>query len=186
MTSRICLSSLPNTCLAVQHVPYNHSPSLETEQDKLPNIAAILKQEITRLARREVRSLTKSLHKASAQFRREIAELKRQSSKAQAEIVRLARSNGGALQPKVVGADAEGLRFTVRSVASQRKRLGISAAECGKLIGVTAHTVYSWEHGTSKPRKPQLAALAALRGLGKREARQRLEHMNGKGATRGM
>jgi len=150
----------------------------------LPNIAAILKQEISRVARREVRSLTKSLHKASAQFRRDIAELKRRNSKAQAEIARLGRSNGFALPLKATEADAEEFRFTVRSVKSQRKRLGISAAAYAKLIGVTAHTVYSWEHGASRPRRSQLAALAALRGLGKKEVQQRLEQLHGKATKR--
>jgi len=149
----------------------------------LPNIAAILKQEISRVARREVRSLTKSLHKASAQYRRDIAELKRRNAKAQAEIARLERSKG-ALPPKANGADTENVRFSVKSVKSQRKRLGVSAGDFGKVIGVSAATVYNWEHGTSKPRRTQLATLAGLRGLGKKEVRERLEQMNGKGSSR--
>ena len=148
----------------------------------MPNIAAILKQEISRVARREVRSLTKSLHKASAQYRRDIADLKRRNSKAQAEIARLERLNGHALPLKTTEADGANVRFSVKGVKSQRKRLGISAAEYGKLIGVTAATVYNWEHGTSKPRRIQLATLAGLRGLGMGEVKQRLEQMNGKGS----
>ena len=146
----------------------------------MPNIATILKQEITRLARKEARSLTKSLYRASAQFRRDIAELKRRSSKAQAEIARLERLTREAVPPKAAEAGTEKVRFTVTSVKSQRKRLGISAADYGKLIGVTAHTVYKWEHGASKPRRAQLAALAAVRSLGKREAKKRLEQPRGK------
>ena len=66
-------------------------------------------------------------------------------------------------------------RFSAASVRSQRKRLGVSATDYGKLVGVTAHTIYQWEHSASKPRRVQLAALAALRGLGKREAQRRLQ-----------
>ncbi len=145
----------------------------------MPNIAAILKQEITRLARKETRSLTKSSYRAIAQFRRDIAELKRRNSKAEAAIARLERLIGEAGAPKPAKAGIGKVRFTVRSVRSQRKRLGISAADYGKLIGVTGHTVYKWEHGASKPRTAQLAALSALRGLGKREAKQRLEQLDG-------
>ncbi len=145
----------------------------------MPNIAAILKQEISRVSRREVRSLTKSLYRASAQFRRDIAELKRQNAKAQAEIARLGRLNGRAVPPKGGDADTEKVRFTVRSVKSQRKRLGVSAAEYGKLIGVTAATVYKWEHGASRPRNAQLASVASLRGLGRREVKQRLQQLEG-------
>jgi DNA-binding transcriptional regulator YiaG len=148
----------------------------------LPNVAAVLKQEISRLARREVRSLTKSLHKASAQFRRDIAALKRRSSKAEATIARLVRRGAG--KAELDAEQAKAVRFTVRSVRAQRKRLGVSAAGYAKLIGVTPHTVYSWEHGSSRPRKAQLESLVALRGLGKAEARQRLERPNARGSKR--
>lgn len=150
----------------------------------MPNLAAALKQEITRLARRESRSLTKSLHRASAQFRRDIAELKRRNSKAQAEIARLKGQVLKGVSAPITEADTAKVRFTVRSVKSQRKRLAISAAQYGKLVGVTAHTVYKWEHGASRPGKAQVAALAALRSLGKKEAKQRLEQLGGKDPKR--
>ena len=38
----------------------------------MPNIATVLKQEITRLARKEAKALTPATRKASAQYRREI------------------------------------------------------------------------------------------------------------------
>jgi len=141
----------------------------------MPNLAAALKQEIARLARREARGLTKTLLRSSAQFRRDIAELKRQNAKAQAEIARLQRQlrNGGVAPP--APADGRKPRFSAASVKSQRRRLGVSAADYATLVGVTAHTIYQWEHGASKPRRTQLAALAAVRGLGKTEARRRLQ-----------
>lgn len=141
----------------------------------MPNLAAALKQEIARLARREARSLTKSLSRSSAQFRRDIAELKRRNSKAQAEIARLQRRMlQGGPAPAAPENDRKP-RFSAASVKSQRKRLGVSAADYARLVGVSAHTVYQWEHGASKPRRAQLAALAAVRGLGKTEARRRLQ-----------
>ena len=149
----------------------------------MPNIAVMLKQEITRLARKETRSLTKSLSKASAQFRRDIAELKRRNSKARAEIVRLQRQLRKGGTAPAAEADVKKVRFTAAGVTSQRKRMGISAADYGKLIGVTAHTVYKWEHGAAKPRRAQLETLAALRGTGKTEARARLQRLGAKAAT---
>jgi DNA-binding transcriptional regulator YiaG len=44
----------------------------------------------------------------------------------------------------------------------------------GALVGVSAQTVYNWEAGKSRPRQQQLAAIAAIRKLGKREAQARL------------
>ena len=43
----------------------------------MPNIAAVLKEEIRRLARKEVKTSTKSTKQAVAQYRRDIAGLKR-------------------------------------------------------------------------------------------------------------
>jgi DNA-binding transcriptional regulator YiaG len=115
------------------------------------------------------------LYQASARFRKDIAELKRESAKARAEIGRLQRlaSKGGAAP--TAEAPADKIRYSAASVKAQRKRLGLSAAEFGKLNGVTAHTIYSWEHGTSRPRSSLLQAFAALRGIGKVEANARLE-----------
>ncbi len=42
----------------------------------MPNIAAALRQEISRLARKEIRSQTVKLRKASAEYRRHIADLR--------------------------------------------------------------------------------------------------------------
>ncbi len=143
----------------------------------MPNIAATFRQEITRLARREIRSQTQGLRKASAQFRRDIAGLKRHAAKLAAQVARLERRGGKEIGPQSAADVAATVRFSAKGVTSQRQRLGISAADYGKLIGVTGHTVYKWEHGTSHPRRAQLSALASVRGLGKTDALARLEQM---------
>ncbi len=141
----------------------------------MPNLAVTLRQEITRLARREIRSQTQALRKASAQFRRDIAELKRHASKLKSEVARLERRVGKDVAPKIAEADPAKIRFSAKSVISQRRGLGISAAEYGKLIGVTAHTIYKWEHGTSCPRRAQLSAFASIRRLSKKDTLARLQ-----------
>lgn len=146
----------------------------------MPNIAVTFRQEITRLARREIRRETQILRKASAQYRRVIAELKRETKKLQSDVLRFALQGSRDAPPQIPEADSEKVRFSARSVSSQRKRLGISAADYGKLIGVTGHTVYKWEHGTSRPRKVQLSVLGSLRRLGKREALTRLKQLREK------
>lgn len=150
----------------------------------MPNIAATFRLEITRLARREIRSETQGLRKASAQFRRDIAGLKRHAAILKSEVARLERRVGKDAAPQITEADSARVRFSATGVNLQRRRLGISAADYGKLIGVTGHTVYKWEHGTSRPRRTQLAALASVRHLGKREALARLEQMREKAPGR--
>jgi DNA-binding transcriptional regulator YiaG len=143
----------------------------------MPNIAGVLKEEISRVARREIRSETASLRKASAQHRRDIADLKRQVSDLQGRVALLEKQVLQNVSAQIAAADAKGVRFTAKGLRSQRKRLGLSAADYGKLVGVTAQTIYSWENELSRPRKQQLPALASIRGMGKREARARLEQL---------
>jgi DNA-binding transcriptional regulator YiaG len=145
----------------------------------MPNIATVLKEEISRLARKEARGLTNALRKASAQHRRDIAELKRQASTLQRKVALLERQVPKDVSSHVTKADAQRVRFTAKGLRSQRTRLGLSAGDFGRLIGVTGQTVYSWEHETSRPRRQQVARIAALRHLGKREARARLEQLAG-------
>ena len=57
----------------------------------MPNIAAVLKEETSRLARKEVRRETAALQKASAQYRRDIAALKRHVTVLQRQVALLER-----------------------------------------------------------------------------------------------
>ena len=144
----------------------------------MPNIAAVLKNEICRLARKEIRADTSSTKGAVAQFRRDIAQLKRQVRDQQKEIGFLkAQEQKRLSQPQAKEEPMEGIRFSARSVKAQRTRLKLSAADYGKLVGVSGMTIYNWESGNSRPRKEQLAALVAVRGIGKREAMAKLEAM---------
>jgi DNA-binding XRE family transcriptional regulator len=142
----------------------------------MPNVAALLKSEIARVARKEVRAEIEPLRKANTQYRSSIAALNR---KVQALEKQLGRAKH---EPKAAAGreaadegDGRGLRFRQAGFASMRQKLGISAADMGKLIGVTGQSVYSWEAGKSRPRAGQLAAIAAVRKLGKREVMKRLE-----------
>lgn len=134
-----------------------------------------LKNEISRLAKKEVRAETQALKKASVQYRGEIAALKRRIAGLEALIKKQSRGAGRA---KVVeAAEEEGgtsLRFRVAGFAALRKKLDISAAEMGKLLGVSAQSVYHWETGKTKPRASQLAAISAVRKMGKREVAAKL------------
>lgn len=62
------------------------------------------------------------------------------------------------------------IRISAKGLASQRKRLGLSAAEMGVLLGVSGQSVYKWEQGTTRPRAGQMPAIAALRKMGRKEA----------------
>jgi DNA-binding transcriptional regulator YiaG len=141
----------------------------------MTTLAIALKDEIRRLARKEIRAQTGRQARAVAQYRREIARLKRQQRDHEKKIARLAAQ---VREPQnATAADIEengNLRFSARSVKAQRRRTGLSAADYAKLVGVSSLTIYNWEHNKSRPRKGQFAALVALRNLGKREAQAKL------------
>jgi DNA-binding transcriptional regulator YiaG len=139
----------------------------------MPNIASVLKEEIARLARKELRANTESLRKAVGTYKSEIAALKRR-------VEQLERQAKKSVKPSPVKhqeeAASDGLhRWRAAGFAQHRRRLGLSAADCGKLLGVSALSVYKWEGGQARPRSKYLPAIAALRGMGKREAAKRLE-----------
>lgn len=139
----------------------------------MPNLASLLKSEISRLARKEIRTEIESLKKASSAFRSEIAALKKQVRDLQAEQRRLARAS------KPVAASAPpaepSFRFRPDGMKSHREKLGLSAKDYGLLIGASGLSVYKWEGGKAKPRDKALSRIAEAGQLGKREAAQRLE-----------
>ncbi len=141
----------------------------------MPNIAVVLKEEISRLARKEVRRQTQALRKASGQYRKDIAEVKRRLFDLQRRVNPLQKQVLKNVPSQADQAGTGSVRFTAKGLRSQRLRLGLSAADYGKLVGVTGQTIYSWEHGIARPRKGQLPRIASLRHLGKREALARLQ-----------
>lgn len=145
----------------------------------MPNLVSVLKQEITRLARKELAAGTKVLRNASAQYRRDIAQLKRQTNTLSKQVAFLEQQEKKRVSKRVPLANAEGKRFSRRGLTTHRKIAGLSAADYAKLVGVSAQTIYGWEQGRSKPRAQQLAALSAVRNLGKREAQKRLRLLAG-------
>jgi len=140
------------------------------------NVASALKAEISRISRKEIRRETAALKKSSATHRYEIAALKRRVQELERQLRRASRGGERAV-PAAANEDSvsPGTRFSARSMASQRKRLGLSAAECGLLIGASAQSVYNWEEGKARPRAQHLAAIFALRNLGRRQANEILE-----------
>ena len=123
----------------------------------MPNIASVLKDEVLRLARKEVRKEVEGLKKASSQYRSNIAELKRRMVVLEKQNARLEKKG-----PRKVTTDAEGevttrFRFSAEKFAAQRQKLGVSAGDMGTLLGVSAQTIYNWEAGKSRPQQGQLS-----------------------------
>jgi DNA-binding transcriptional regulator YiaG len=135
----------------------------------MPNIASVLKSEITRIARKEIRAEIDGLKKSVSGHRTEIATLKRRSQSLEQELKRLQKSM---LKPEPLPIEKtdKTLRFSAKGLASQRQRLGLSADAVGILVGASGQSVYNWEAGKARPRANHWAAISALRGLSKTQA----------------
>ena len=148
----------------------------------MPNIAAVLKDEIAHIARKEARAQTAEFKKASAQYRAHIAALRRRVEDLERQVKRASKAvaKGGPAAAEDEGDEqTTNRRFSATRLAAQRRKLGLSAADFAALIGVSGQSVYKWEHGEARPRARQLEAIAALRGIGKREAAARLAQIQG-------
>lgn len=145
----------------------------------MPNIAAVLKDEIARVARKEIRAQTEDFKKSSAQYRSHIAALRRRVDDLERQLKRVGKASGRAGAAAAAAEEDHGTprRFSAARLAAQRRKLGLSAADFATLLGVSGQSIYKWEHGEARPRARQLEAIAALRGIGKREAAARLAKM---------
>jgi DNA-binding transcriptional regulator YiaG len=152
----------------------------------MTTFAVALKDEIRRLARKEIRAQTGHTSKAVAQYRREIARLKRQHREYEKKLAQLANQTRRQFSlPSSEELNGDNTRFSARSVRAQRRRTGLSAADYAKLVGVSPLTIYNWEHNKSRPRRSQFTTLVALRGIGKREALAKLAELGATKSKRG-
>ncbi len=145
----------------------------------MQSLAHALRDEITRLAKKEIKGQITALRAASARYRREIAGLKRVTTDLEKRLAHIEQQERRRVKKAPSPELAEGARFSPRGLRSHRARLGLSAADYGLLAGVSGQMIYLYERGETKPRTAQLAKLVAVRGLGKREALHRLALLTG-------
>jgi transcriptional regulator with XRE-family HTH domain len=152
----------------------------------MPDIGSMLRQEIARLSRRELRSEVRAARKASTQYRHHIAALRKQLSALERQVTtlhrRVADGHGGPAHASPVEGGPK-VRFSAGRLRAQRTKHGFTAGEYAKLLDVSEQTIYNWERGTHRPGQDRLAIIAELRGLGKRALQARLEAMNGKASS---
>lgn len=135
----------------------------------MPNIASVLKSEITRIARKEIRTEVETLKKYVSTHRTEIAALKRRTQSLEQELRRLNKS-GSRPAPAPTEESSKPVRFSPRDLATQRQRLGLTVEGCGRLLGTSGKSIYRWETGKAQPRETYWASIAALRTLSKSQA----------------
>ena len=147
----------------------------------MPNIAKVLKEEIARISRHESKVAVTPIRKPTIRLRKDVANLK-------ARLAALEKAHKAlqdlmakccASQPQAAPEQAEKGWISGKGIKSLRKRLGVTQGELAKLVGVSQKAVVVWESksGMLRLRDKTKAAVFAIRGIGAREARQRLAEM---------
>ena len=149
----------------------------------MPNIASVLKDEISRVARRETKKALSAVGRSAVGLRRTAADLKRRVAQLEKEMRSLQKAIGGRAKAHLPAAPetAEKARITAKGMRSLRRRLRLSGPDFAKLLGITVQVVYRWEkaNGRLRLRGTTRAAILAIRGIGAREARRRLAEVKG-------
>ena len=142
----------------------------------MPNLVTALKQEIVRIARKEVRGELASLRKAVTSHRTDLARVKRENASLEQEVRRLRREVDRLSAASAPAAEkpAAAVRYSAERLTAARSKLGLSAADFGLLVGASSLSIYKWERGT-RPRNQFMPALAKAVTMGKREALAQLE-----------
>lgn len=143
----------------------------------MPNIAVVFKEEILRLARKEVKAEAEALRKTLTQQRKAMADLRSEVDQLNRSIKQLQIQGAASSVPlrNVRSDDAPAVddsddgmvrrRFSPSRLAAHRAKLGLSAAQYGRLAGFSAQKINAWEQGSSRPDASQLSSLVKLRSL---------------------
>ena len=139
-------------------------------------LEGMIKSEIVRLAKREIRKIARPLSRDVRSMRSTVSQLR----KTVLALQRLtARQESESRKEKVLleaaPEEVKKSRFSPRLIHTLRKRLGITQKEMATLTGVTVGAIYQWENGIFEPRGQKKGMLVALRKLGRREVRKLLE-----------
>ena len=144
----------------------------------MPDVAIVLKEEISRIARKEIRVRVDPLKK-------QVVDLRRRLRAAETTILQLQKTTNkttntvsrqsGAIVPDV--EETRQIRISPNSVKKLRTRLRLTQAQMAQLVDVSTNTVVRWEQGTSSPRGGSRAVIASMRSMGIKQVKKQLEKM---------
>jgi DNA-binding transcriptional regulator YiaG len=154
----------------------------QKEEGLMGKVEGIIKSEIVRLAKREVRKISGPLGRNVRSLKSTVSQLR----KAVLALQQITASQQKELEKGKTGLEApleevKESRFSPRLIRSLRGHLGITQKELAILTGVTVGAAHLWESGQFKPSMKKKAVMVALRKLGRREVRKLLE---GKGTQK--
>jgi len=107
----------------------------------MANLTSLLREEITRLAKRQINAEIVPLKKRWAQQRRVIAALKEECSALRREVAQLNKRGhqaaASSAAPGAAGADMPRRRFSADGLRAFRSRLGLTVRDLARLLEVS-------------------------------------------------
>jgi DNA-binding transcriptional regulator YiaG len=145
----------------------------------MPNLSQVIKAEIARISRREIKTSTNPLRASTVALKKSAADLKKRVAVIEAETKRLVAFYTRLQterQAQAPHASDSKTRITSKGIRALRNKLGLSQESFARLLGVSSQAVYIMEHknGRLSLRSGTLASLLSIRGIGRREARAKL------------
>jgi len=135
----------------------------------------ILKDEIQRLAKKEINQAVSALRKSNSVLRKTVTEHKRHIAALASENKKLSAQQGKIqkqTQPTVPAQEGGDIWIYSKGIKGLRRRLGISQVELAKLVCASMNTVTLWERKASRVKIRKLEvrrALIELKGMKKAE-----------------
>lgn len=147
----------------------------------MPNVASVLKQEISRIAWKEVHGIMKGVAPSFTALKKSNSSYKKRIAQLEAKVAKLERQLGAKEAIKLPKPEQlEHSRLGASNVVKLRKKLGLTRAEMAKLIGASTNSIFLWENGKANPRAAAKAKIIALRSLGRRELKKLLAELDKK------
>jgi DNA-binding transcriptional regulator YiaG len=142
----------------------------------MPNIATVLKEEITRLARKEMRQHVDPLRAQVLAQRKAIAALKSEVEMLRRDVMKLGKGAPKNTPVKAGSSDSgKQSRYSGALLRKLRERLGLSRDVFAPLLGASSQALYNWEQTETRPRQEFLDKIALIRGLSKTQVQELLE-----------
>ena len=137
-------------------------------------LEGIIKDEMIRLTKREMRIKFVPLHRDVRSLRITASQLRKSVLGLQRFVSQQERQMGSKAVPEVTPEDMKKARFSPRLIKTLRKHLRVSQRELARLAGVSVGSVFLWEKGKFEPKDDKKKVLVGLRKLGRQNARKLL------------
>jgi DNA-binding transcriptional regulator YiaG len=116
--------------------------------DAMSNVEKILKAEIARISKREAKNATQGIGKSNVWLKKTVADLRKRVrilEKENKHLVTAMKKYQMARPEKADTEEGKKAGYSSRGIRALRKKLRLSQADFGKLLGTTPGSVHLWE-----------------------------------------